>query len=236
MTDSDNRRRFDRYAADDLQGSFSYAVEAVVLNISLGGFAVRTATQLTIGRMYRFRLGSGDNSVHLTGTVQWCKMAGTEKLESGDVVPVYKAGIAFDEVMTEQAIELRQFLEKSIVVDVKRRIFGRFKASRSQPVKLESSSKFLVKQISMSGVLVESETALDTDEVFDFEVRLDRRKFASVVRVAHVVEAQDPDVSHRYRMGLEFVETEPQHRDLLEEFIHTLIGSEGGEESAEEGE
>ena len=236
MSESDNRRRFDRYAADDLQGSFSYAVEAVVLNISLGGFAVRTATQLTIGRVYRFRLGSGDNTVHLTGTVQWCKMAGTEKLESGDVVPVYQAGIAFDEVMTRQAIELRQFLEKSIVVDVKRRIFGRFKASSSQPVTLESSSRFLVKQISMSGVLVESETALDENEMFDFEVRLDRRKFASLVRVAHVVENQDRDASHRYRMGLEFVETESEHRDLLEEFIHALVASEDSESGAEESE
>lgn len=236
MSDSDNRRRFDRYSADDVQGSFSYAVEALVLNISLGGFAVRTGTQLTIGRIYRFRLGSGPEAVNLSGTVRWCRMAGTEKRESGDIVPVYEAGIAFDEVLTEQAGELRRFMEKSIVVDVKRRIFGRFRASQKEPVTLESKSKFLVKQISMSGVLVETEMALDAEEIFDLELRLDRTKFASTVRAAHVAKIESEDGKSRYQMGLEFIDIDQNQRDLLEKFIRGQVAREKLENDDKESE
>ncbi len=226
MNDSDNRRRFDRFFTSDVQGRFSYAVEARVINISLGGFAVRTGTQLTVGREYRFQLGMGPEAMDLSGIVRWCKMAGTEKCETGDVIPVYEAGIAFDSVLTEQADHLREFMEKSIIVDVRRRIFGRFKAKASNPVILESDSRFVVKQISQSGVLVESARLINRDEVFDLELILGKRKFVSSSRVAHVAEIGDEDDDDRYHLGLEFVDTEPRYRDVLEKFIRLELDTD----------
>ena len=226
MTDSDNRRRFDRFFTSDVQGRFSYSVEARVLNISLGGFAVRTGTQLTVGRKYRFQLGKGSEAMHLSGLVRWCKMAGTEKCETGDVIPVYEAGIAFDSVLTEQANHLREFMEKSIIVDVRRRIFGRFRAQDSKPVTLESDSRFVVRQISQAGVLVESSLLINRDEIFDLELVLGQRKFVSSSRVAHVAEIDVEDDNRQYHLGLEFVDTEPRYRDVLEKFIRLELDTD----------
>lgn len=219
MTDSDNRRRFDRFFTSDVQGRFSYAVEARVLNISLGGFAVRTGTQLTVGREYRFQLGKKAEAMNLSGLVRWCKMAGTEKCETGDVIPVYEAGIAFNSVLTEQADHLREFMEKSIIIDVRRRIFGRFRAQDPKPVTLESDSRFVVKQISQAGVLVESSILVNRDEVIDLELILGQRKFVSPSRVAHVAEIEAEEADRRYHLGLEFVDTQPRYRDVLEKFV-----------------
>ena len=236
MTDSENRRRFDRYIADGVNCSFSYSVEALVLNISLGGFAVRTGTQLSVGRMYRFRLGAGSDAVHLSGAVRWCRMAGTEKQETGDIVPVYEAGVAFDEVFSDQADHLRSFMEKSIIVDVKKRIFGRFKADQTEAVRLEAESGFLVRQISRTGVLVEAEIPLKQEEVIDLELRLGRRKFASTARVAHVAEIKVEDDNLQYRLGLEFIKTEQKYRDLLEDFIRGQVEEEKAEGTGERDE
>ena len=86
MTKDDNRRQHDRFSAEDVRGNFSYSVEARVLNISLGGLAVRTQSQLSIGRKYRFRLGGLVEAVHLSGSVRWCRMSGT-----GAIRPARKA-------------------------------------------------------------------------------------------------------------------------------------------------
>lgn len=223
MSDESNRRKHDRYSADDVQGNFSYAVDATVMNISLGGFAVRTVTQLTIGRVYRFRLGSGSDSVQLSGVVRWCKMAGTKKSDTGDVIPVYRAGIAFEEVLTDQAGDLRRFMEKSIVVDIKRRVFGRFSTPHTEEVKLESDSKFLVKQISMSGLLVEADDPLIEEDIFDLELGLGSETFRSPVRVAHVAKVDSGSEESRYRFGLEFLETSAEDLNLLKEFISSQL-------------
>ena len=225
----DNRRKHGRYPAEEVRGSFSYAVDAVVMNISLGGFAVRTTTQLTVGRIYRFRLGSESESVQLSGIVRWCRMAGTEKTETGDVLPVYQAGIAFDEVLTDQATDLRRFMEKSIIVDIRRRVFGRFSPRDQEEITLESDSSFRVKQISMSGLLVESDAPLTKEEVFDLELSLGGGKFLSSVRVVHMVEVQSEDEVSRFRVGLEFLDTEEQYLERLKEFISgQLMDSAGG--------
>jgi len=219
MTKEDNKRRHDRFSTDKVQGSFSYSVEASVLNLSLGGLAVQTNTQLNIGRKYHFRLGTTTDDVQLTGSVRWCRMSGTEKKESGDIVPVYEAGISFDDVLTDKAEELLQFLEKNISLDLKRRIRGRFKVEPGGPVVLESDTEFLVKQISISGMMIESDVALEAATDFELEMRLGRRKFTSPARIIYMSEVALEDDALRYRMGVEFLRTPPEKQLVLEEFI-----------------
>lgn len=221
MTEKDDKRRHDRFSTDNVHGRFSYAVRASVLNLSLSGLAVRTDTQLNIGRKYRFELGDPTHAVELSGSVRWCRMSGTEKLPSGDIVPVYEAGIALDDVLTNKAEELLQFMEKNITLDLKRRVAGRFKVEPSGPVVLKSDSEYLVKQISISGMMIESEVSLKPDTEFALDMHLGRREFSTPARIIYMAEVALEGETLHYRMGVEFLRTEPEQRQILEDFIRT---------------
>jgi hypothetical protein len=227
MTKEDNKRRHDRFHTDNVHGKFSYSVRASVLNLSLGGLAVRTDTQLNIGRKYRFQLGNPTDAVGLTGSVRWCRMSGTEKLASGDIVPVYEAGISLDDVLTDKAEELLQFMEHNVTLDLKRRVAGRFKIEPSGPVVLSSDSEYLVKQISISGMMIESEVSLKPDTEFELEMRLGRHKFSTPARIIYISEVTLEDEGLIYRMGVEFVKTSPKMKEVLESFIRAEMKRAG---------
>jgi hypothetical protein len=227
MTDEASTRRHERFPAKDVRGNFSYAVHANVLNLSMGGLAVRTHTQLNIGRRYRFTLGKSRDSVELGGTVRWCRLAGTEKQDSGDIVPVYEAGIGFEEVLSDKAEELLEFLEKNIVLDLRRRIFGRFKAEGRDPVTLESESRFLVQQLSVSGMMIESEVALKPDSLFELEMQLGDNPFWSRARIVYLAEINVQDQALRYRLGVEFLGTPADQVHKLERFIRQEMQRQG---------
>ena len=227
MTSDDNRRRQDRFSTDSVHGNFSYSVEASVINLSLGGLAVRTNTQLSIGRKYRFRLGNEVDSVQLTGAVRWCRMSGTEKQATGDIVPVYEAGISFDDVLTDKAEELLEFREKNITLDLKRRIAGRFKVETTGPVVLESETEYVVKQISIAGMMIESDVALKPDTELELEMRLGRRKFTSAGRVIYLAEVALQEGELCYRMGVEFTKIPKERVRALEDFIRAEMKKTG---------
>lgn len=227
MAKKTDRRKHERFSAEEVLGNFSYSVEANVLNLSLGGLAVRTYTQLNIGRRYRFRVGDRQDAVHLSGAVRWCRLAGTEKRSSGDIVPVYEAGISFDEVLSEKAEELLEFMERNIILDLKRRIFGRFRVQSKGSVTLESDSKYLVRQLSTSGMMIEADVALKPETTLDLEMRLSRRKFTTPARIVYLAEVDLQNETLKYRMGVEFIGTAPEQAAKLEDFIRTELGKAG---------
>ena len=227
MSEDNNRRRQDRFSATDVHGNFSYSVEARVLNLSLGGLAVRTNTQLSIGRKYRFRLGDKVDAVQMTGAVRWCRMSGTEKQESGDIVPVYEAGISFDDVLTEKADELMEFMERNITLDVKQRISGRFKVDSSDPVVLKSETDYIVKQISSSGMMIEADIALKPGTVLELDMRLGRRKFNCTGEVIYLAEVALEDESLRHRLGVKFTKIPEARLSALEQFIRREMKKAG---------
>jgi c-di-GMP-binding flagellar brake protein YcgR len=225
--ENNNTREHRRYPTDTVLGQFAYKVEATVVNLSLGGFAVKTATQLQVGRSYRFRLGNGGESVDLEGIVRWCRLSGTRKTKAGDVVPVYEAGIAFEGILTNTAKELRQFMQKNVIVDLKQRVFGRLKVGANDEVTLESNPGFVVHQLSSSGMLVETEVAPKPESVFKFEVELDKKKFISRGRVVYVTQTGAELAGLRYRVGVEFVDTSATQKKALERFIRLELDKDG---------
>jgi len=220
MAGWDKERRHRRFPTEDLKGSFAYAVDAQVINISLSGLALQTATQLSVGRKYSFRLGQEPDTVYLQGTVKWCRFCGTQKQQGrADVEPVYRAGIAFDNILTEKAEELLRFMERNVIVDLRQRISGRFKVEAGGPVKLESVHTFKVKTLSLVGMLMETDLSLEPETRFEIEMRLNKGSFASRARVVHTYEAGVVEEAVFYRMGIEFVGTPADHRQVLENFI-----------------
>jgi c-di-GMP-binding flagellar brake protein YcgR len=122
-------------------------------------------------------------------------------------------------VLSEKAEELLQFMEKNIVLSPRRRISGRFKIDSTDPVTLESESDFQVREISISGMMIEAEVALKPDTALQLEMRLGRMKFVTPARIIYLAEIDLQEEALRYRMGVEFIGTAPDQQAKLEKFI-----------------
>ncbi len=212
-------RRHPRFATQNVPGRFAFTVDAQVINISLSGIGVRTSTQLHVGRSYGFRLGQEPNTILVSSSVVWCRLAQTHRRSGGDVAPVYKAGIAFSDVISEKTMRLFEFVEKSATLDLRRRIFGRFKLAKDQSIVLESKSEFLVRQISLSGMLIESPLALHTGSVFGMEILLGGHRFSTRGRIVNSGQVG--------LLGVEFLELSRGQQEILEDFIREELEQEG---------
>lgn len=213
------RRRGNRYPVHDVTGSLLFHAEARILNLSISGMAVESTSPLRIGRTYTTKLRRGEHSLALQGRVMWCRLRSTRKAGSGEVVPVYTAGIEFEGVLSEEAEELLTFLRESAVVSLETRINGRFEVEGDSAVALDSNHDFQVKLLSTTGMLVVTDLAPEVGSVFTLEVRLDGTSLHTRGRVAYVEPAADDPSGATRQLGIEFLDLSPEGRKAVEAFV-----------------
>jgi len=214
------RRRHPRHPVNDVKGTLHVSTGARIINMSVTGLAVETDMQMRVGRSYSLTLRHGaDFVLKLAGTVVWCHLRGVRKTESGETQSVYHAGFRFDDTLTEKAEELTRFLEATAIIALDTRISGRFKLKLTEPVDLDTEYPFVVKTISASGLLLETETAPPEGTIFDMEVHLHGVVLETRGRIVHTREVTDPKKGRVTQIGVEFVESAEAERRAIEEFI-----------------
>lgn len=72
----------------------SVPVAGEVIDTSEAGLGVRTQVPLHVGEQNSFYIQKGRTRVRYQGEVRWCHFEASKRLESGDVVPVYRSGVA----------------------------------------------------------------------------------------------------------------------------------------------
>jgi hypothetical protein len=188
--------------------------------MSLTGMAVETDTQIRVGRSYSLTLKHGaDFVLRLSGTVVWCHLRGIRKTDGGETRSVYHAGFRFEDILTDKAQELTRFLEATAIIALDTRISGRFKLKLTEPVNLDTEYPFVVKTISASGLLLETETTPPEGAIFDMEVRLQGAVLQTRGRIVHSREVTDPKSGRVTQIGVEFVESAEADRRAIEDFI-----------------
>ena len=70
-------------------------LNARLLNLSTIGAAIETSEPPRIGAELLCELETDQTFAMIPGEVRWCRLGGTAHDESGDVIPVYQAGIEF---------------------------------------------------------------------------------------------------------------------------------------------
>jgi c-di-GMP-binding flagellar brake protein YcgR len=214
------RRRHARHPVNDVKGTLHISTGARIINMSVTGMAVETDTQMRVGRSYSVTLKHGaDFVLRLSGTVVWCHLRGIRKTDAGDTRSVYHAGFRFENILTEKAQELTRFLEATAIIALDTRISGRFKLKITEPVDLDTEYAFVVKTISASGLLLETETAPPEGSVFDMEIHLHGAVLETKGRIVHAREVNDPATGRKTQIGVEFVETSETDRRAIEDFI-----------------
>ena len=89
------RRRHKRLVVNGIQRNALHSSNHKIINISAGGVAVETTKMLRINKEYNLKINYKGNLLRLRGFVVWAMRIREEKKESGNTVPVYKAGITF---------------------------------------------------------------------------------------------------------------------------------------------
>lgn len=216
----DEQRRHPRFEVSEVGGSLLFSMDCRVVDISISGIKIESDRRLDIGKEYSIRVSHGDDSVRVLGSVVWCVLTRVIDAEKGETVPVYRAGIEFREILSEKAGELERFMRQNVVIHLEERLFGRFKFSPQEPANLGCEYDFVVKTLSLSGMLIETGILVDADSVFDLELRIRDRLILVRGRVAHVRQVGGEENRNLVHLGIEFVDLMHDERESLERFIN----------------
>ena len=219
----EEKRRFKRYEVEGIAGTLVLNFEARVLNLSLTGLSLATHSPLRAGTRYALRVPrNGELRFH--AVVRWCRLVGTEKNTREEVVPVYHAGLDFRDGLDEHARQVLAFLEKHIVVEVDRRLTGRFNLAQQRTAAIAVRHDFEVRRLSLGGMMVETVWDPAPDSVVDLEVQTGRGVVHTRGKVRSVLPAiGDPNGPPVFQVGLEFLGLAAEDARSLTALVETLL-------------
>lgn len=215
----EDKRRFKRYEVQGIQGTLVLNFEARVLNLSLTGLSLATHSPLRAGTRYALRVPR-NGELRFNAMVRWCRLVGTEKNSREEVVPVYHAGLDFRDDLDQHARELLSFIESHVVVELERRLAGRFTVSEDTALDIGARGDFVARRLSRSGMLIETDIVPESGAVLQIEVRHDRHPWKTGARVAYVAPAEGGE---KAQIGIEFLDLSEPAADAVEKLIEEII-------------
>jgi hypothetical protein len=225
-------RRHPRFRLGEFQvsGQLTFASEVTILDISMGGVSLRADKRLNIGGLYLLKLEGHDKAVTLTCEVAWARMTGTKACPTGEVVPVYTAGMKFVSPTPDTTSGLLSVVQALSHDDGPsgddRRKHVRMPPGTPGLALLNFPAEYVVRTISLSGMLIECAEAVQPESrlamVLSLPDRLDVGFRGRVVSCLRQVEGDTP----HHDIGIEFVEMHDPAREALAEFI-TWLAAEG---------
>ena len=204
-----------------MEGELTYTFEVKILNMSLEGMAIETNKMLNIDKNYKIKLANNDErTILIDGQVVWSRLQRTQRLESGDVIPVYRSGIKFNRIFTRKANEIAEFIEKNRVMTLEKRILGRFRVQNDR-AEIDTPLDFVVKKMSLSGMLIETYMPMKLDEHYEMTLKLDDSTRINVTgRVANVITPENG--AKTYRVGIEFKNLNTNDKENLRKYLLSL--------------
>ena len=217
---SQERRKSRRRAVKGIKGSFLLSADARVLNMSVEGMALEARNPLKVGRDYSLKLAGAEQTIPLVGRVVWCSLVRTLRDEEGEVQPVYRAGVHFESALQGTAADLQSFIAQNAIVSLEKRLFGRFRLQGEREASVEYEASFRVLELSLSGMLIETDQAPPVDTTHRMEIQFPEFRFVTEARIVRSERAEsDSDTESRHRLGIEFLELDPEAEKPLAEFI-----------------
>jgi len=242
-------RRHRRYEVENVDGSFLFNLGVNIVNLSLAGMAVETHHQLKVGKYYPFKIDRDTEKLEIRGTVAWCVLRRTERNDRGDVVPIYNAGVHFEEQAPERIEGLERFIEQNGILNVVHPVSGRFRLGHQARVELDELVPFRVRKISLAGMLAETRLEATPESVLPTEITLANGLFAADGRVAYLSPSHagpshagpshtgpsytSPSLTKApngtFHLGIEFQSVSDASKTRLEQYIAFLVASDGGD-------
>lgn len=208
----------------DVHGTLHMSLEARILNMSMTGMAVATGEKLPVGRKHgiTFRCG-GDTTLRLEGSVVWCRLREHDWADGRGTAPAYEAGFRFEHTLGQRAADLARVLQAASLTEVSKRISGRFKVEMEEPVSLGTALGFTARNLSASGILVETDGLPSVGTVVDTELRYREYALRTRGRIARIHKTDGARGGQPRQFGLEFVETSEDGREAIRRFVSRCI-------------
>ncbi len=224
-----DKRQYKRYSLDviEINGKMSLADKVEIIDISVGGVALKADRRLNPGREYMLKLGEKGKSIDVTGVIVRSILSGIEERADGERVTIYTAGMRFKE---GSEVKIADFL-KSIEHGKKeaspatddRRLHVRFQITAPGEKILNFPAQFKVKEISLSGIRIQTEQSLRIESMVPMGLTLNNDSTVNFNgRVASCRKMEDTGQAH-YDIGVGFLDLTDRDRTLLKTFIDYLV-------------
>lgn len=229
-----DKRRHKRFSVDlvEMNGKISLADKVQILDISLGGVALKADRRLNIGKEYLIKLQEKGTTLEVKGTVVRSELSGIEQRAGGQGVSIFTVGMIFKEGFADKLADFLKPIEQTrkkvaapSVAD--RRLNVRFNIMTPQEKILSYPLQFKVKSISLGGMLIQTGQALEINSKIPMELSLDVGNTVTFIgRVASCAMREHTGQTN-YDIGVEFTDLADKDKTLLKTFVDYLAGMEG---------
>ena len=232
-----NTRRYKRpkLALAELDGKMFLTDDVEILDISLGGVSLKADRGLNIGKEYLITLVKKGNNIDVKGIVVHSAFRETEERTNGERVTSHTVRIKFKEGQTAKIAcilnSIQELRKEEVPVTADRRLHVRFHFTIPLETMLRHTAQPRVKKISLSGMLIQSEQALEINSLIPMELSLNADD--SVNFSGRIVTCQMSKDNGRalHEIGVEFSDLTGKGRTLLKTFIDDLAVMEGNLEA-----
>lgn len=222
-------RKYKRFKLDliDLRSRLSLVGEVNIVDISPAGVKLTVDRTLNIGKECLLILGHEEKHVNVKGVVVRSELSRMEERSDGEQATIYSLAISFKD---EPAGTINAFLDsiednKKIYVPEDEGWFYRdisFHITTPGEKVLKLPEQFGVKEISKSGVIIQTDHKLNIDSMVLIELSLSAYGAVSLMgKIVSCRLVQDMMPAH-YDIGVEFPELTELDRLLLDKLIERV--------------
>ncbi len=228
-----NMRKQKRFKLDllDLSSKMSLVGNVELIDISLGGVALKADKKLNIGKECLMMLGYEGKLINVKGRVVRSELSGIEKKADGETITIYSVAISFKDEFTGTVEDFLDSIENNKKTQVPEQTDWlyrdiRFSITTSGEKVLNLPTQFGIKEISQTGVIIQTAHQLNINSMVLLELSLkscDPVRFMGLVVSCRISQDQ---VQVNYDIGVEFSELTDRDRSLLTRFIDCVKGYE----------
>jgi hypothetical protein len=226
------KRRYKRYNLDlvDINGKMGLTDKVEVLDISLGGVALKADRRLNIGKEYMIKLQEKGKTLDVKGIVVRSELSGIEARGHGETVSIYTAGLVFKDGFADKIADflrpIEQNKKKNSPAVVDRRLNVRFNIITPGQHILSYPLQFKVRSISLGGMLIQTQQSVDVNSTIPMELALNADK--SVTFVGRTIACNMTEIAGQANCDIrvEFTDLSEEGKTLLKAFIDYLADLE----------
>jgi hypothetical protein len=220
-----DKRRHPRFSVEGLEGAMLFTTPVEIVNMSMGGAAIRADIRLNIGCEYVLKLELNGEAISVKGIVVWATLSGLRRNAAGEMVSQYSAGLRFQGLLSDHLDRLMGFIEQNKVNPEKRLSGLRFRISSKGRATIDATQSYGVQLISLSGMLIRTDQDLSLEGLHSMEILPPGEEpIRFTGRIASSIEVADEGPAF-HEVGVEFVELSPNDRARLDAYVATLTRS-----------
>ncbi len=211
----------------DIKGKMVFANDVRIIDISIGGVSFEKDRKLDLDGEYTLRMEGKGKVLCLKGIVVWSSLIKGIETPGSEPVLGYKTGMKFTDVSKEKMKEILAFIEshkKELRQEDMCKLSGlrmhvRFLIETLEKAVLNIHEGYKIKNLSLSGMLIESKDPLEIGRKIPMEiVRSADKSIKFLGRVVSYTLSKDNDREF-YDIRIEFLDMPEKDREMLKEVI-----------------